>query len=268
MSSTSATASRGAAMELRCEGLTVTAGPLRLVEQLNLSLTPGIFIGVLGCNGAGKSSLLRVLAGLDDAAAGRVCLAGRELARWRRRDLARVLGMLLQDDVSALPLSVEERVLLGRHPHLGFWDTESAADIKRAHAALAQVGLAGFGTRVSSSLSGGEWRRVCIAALLAQQPEIYLLDEPLNHLDPRHQRDVLGICSELAANGRTLIASFHDPNQVARHCDAALLLFGPEADGEWCYGAAADVLGGDNLSRLYGLSRAELRAAFQSRLEI
>ncbi len=121
-------------------------------------------------------------------------------------------------------------MLVGRHPHLDFWAWESVDDRAAAQGALAAVDLAGLEQRDIATLSGGERRRLSIATILAQDPGVFLLDEPIHQLDPQHQLDVLRMFRRLADAGRTVIVSLHDIGLAARFADSALLLFG---DGRW-----------------------------------
>jgi iron complex transport system ATP-binding protein len=151
-----------------------------------------------------------------------------------------------------------EAVLIGRHPHLAFWQWETAVDERLARGALAAVGLADFAARRIDTLSGGEQRRVAVAALLAQEPDILLVDEPTNHLDPHHQLVVLNLLHELTRAGRTVIATLHDPTLAARFADRALLLFG---DGRWTAGPVSDAIGEATLSELYLTPVVEVQKA-------
>jgi iron complex transport system ATP-binding protein len=233
---------------LQAHAVTVAVGTRVLVERIDLRVAPGELLVILGRNGSGKTLLLHTLAGLRTPAAGRVELDGRALWAWPRRALAQRLGLLLQIYEDAFPLTVLDAVLVGRHPHLGFWQWEGSSDRVIAHAALATVALAGMERRAVATLSGGERRRLAIAALLAQQPDVYLLDEPLNHLDPQHQIAVLAHCAALARNGHAVAASLHDPNLAARFGTRALLLHG---DGRWLAGDVQAVLTAEHLSALF-----------------
>jgi len=226
----------------------VRAGARTLVEGLDTGFAAGEFVAILGCNGSGKTLTLRTLAALRAPDGGQVELDGHDLRAQSRRSLAQRIGLLAQDAESGFVTTVEEFVLVGRHPHLGTFAWESETDRQFARQALASVGLAGFGARTTDRLSGGELRRVAIAALLAQQPEIFLLDEPTNHLDPQHQISVLEIFRACASAGATVIATLHDPNLAARYADRALLLFG---DGRWRAGPSAEMLSASVLSELY-----------------
>jgi iron complex transport system ATP-binding protein len=226
-----------------------------LVRGLELAAAGGEFIAVLGRNGVGKTLTLHTLAGLRDPAAGAVALDGRDLAAWPGRERAQRLGLLLQLTEDPFPSSVFETALIGRHPHLPFWQWEDARDLAAARDALATVGLAEFAGRAVESLSGGERRRLDIATLLAQDASVCLLDEPTNHLDPRHRNEVLALFRARADAGGLVIAALHDATLAARVADKALLLFG---DGRWRYGEAASILSDVNLTELYDVPVGEL----------
>jgi iron complex transport system ATP-binding protein len=235
--------------------LCVHAGARELVRELSVEFAPGELVAILGRNGSGKTLTLHTLAGLRPPDAGRVTLDGTALPELRRRALALRLGLLPQDLEDAFVTTAIETVLIGRHPHLAFWQWESAADECLARAALAAVDLSDFAARRTDTLSGGEQRRVAVAALLAQQPGIFLLDEPTNHLDPHHQLAVLGLFRELASSGRTVITTLHDPTLAARFADRVLLLYG---DGRWSLGPLATTLTAAKLSELYLAPMIEL----------
>lgn len=243
---------------LACEELTIAAGMRVLVRDLTLALDEGEFLAILGRNGCGKSLTLHALAGLAAPRAGRVLLQGADLRTLPRRRIAQQLGLLSQDREEALAMTALESVLIGRHPHLGFWQREGSADRALAHAALTRLGLGELALRALTTLSGGEQRRVAMAGLLAQAPRIYLLDEPSNHLDPLHQIQVLMLFRELTRQGASVIATLHDPTLADRFADRVLLLHG---DGRHRLGPAAEVLNSDALSDLYMTPMQTLGAA-------
>ena len=235
--------------------LGVRAGARELVRDLSVQFTPGEVVAILGRNGSGKTLTLHTLAGLRTAAAGEVLLDGAPLRQFKRRSVALRLGLLPQDLEDAFVTTAMETVLIGRHPHLALWQWETAEDERLAREALAAVDLQDFAVRHTDTLSGGEQRRVAVAALLAQQPGIFLLDEPTNHLDPHHQLAVLGLFRGLADQGRTVVTTLHDPTLAARFADRALLLFG---DGRWSLGPVSSALTAGSLSELYLAPMMEL----------
>ena len=233
---------------LRTERLSVRVGVRELVNELSVDFAPGEVVAILGCNGAGKTLTLHTLAGLRAPHSGSIVLDGATLGALSRREVALRLGFLAQDLEDAFVTTVLEMVLIGRHPHLGLWQWETAEDERIARESLAAVDMADFAGRRTDTLSGGEQRRVAAAALLAQRPGIYLLDEPTNHLDPHHQVGVLNLFRSLAGQGATVITTLHDATLAARFADRALLLFG---DGRWAAGPAREMLTAANLSDLY-----------------
>ena len=245
------------AARLRAAAVTVRAGARELVRELSLELAAGEVVAILGRNGSGKTLTLHTLAGLREPAAGAVSLDGVALPQLRRRALALRLGLLPQDLEDAFVGTAIETVLIGRHPHLSAWQWESAQDERIAREALRAVDMERFALRRTDTLSGGEQRRVAVAALLAQQPSIFLLDEPTNHLDPHHQLAVLGLFRELANSGHTVITTLHDPTLAARFADRVLLLHG---DGRWMLGPVGTTLTAASLSELYLAPMIELGA--------
>ena len=240
---------------LAARALDVAAGTRLLVRALEFDARGGEFIALLGRNGVGKTLTLHTLAGLRAPAAGRVQLDGRDLSAWPGSARARRLALLPQTVDEPFPSSVFESALIGRHPHLPFWQWEGAEDHAAAGAALAAVGLAAFRDRAVESLSGGERRRLDIATLLAQDAAACLLDEPINHLDPQHRNDVLALFRARADSGQLVIASLHDATLAARYADRVLLLHG---DGRWQFGETGPTLSAGNLSALYGVAVEEI----------
>ncbi|MDR3087715.1 MAG: ABC transporter ATP-binding protein [Azoarcus sp.] len=227
-----------------------------LCREFDFDIRAGQCVAVLGRNGAGKTTLLHTLAGLRDAddgdsaieTRGEVHFGGRPSSDWSPTQAARFRGLLPQHQSARFSASVRETVLIGRHPHLGRWGWEGEADVSIARAALACVGLQGFETRDVRALSGGEQQRVAIAALLAQTPRLFLLDEPLNHLDLHHQIAVLELLRALAADGRCVVMALHDLDLSARYADSAILLDG---EGGVMAGPSDEVLTAERLSRAF-----------------
>ena len=241
---------------LAAHKLAVTIAGINVCQELDFSVARGECWAILGRNGAGKTTLLHTLAGLRAPAAGSIHIDGRPLASLTLRELACVRGLLPQDDLDTFPATVLETALIGRHPHLSRWQWEGPADLSIARAALATVDIDDAEARDVRTLSGGERRRVALAALLAQQPQLFLLDEPASHLDLSHQLELLGALTSLVREQRkALVMVLHDVNLAARYCDHALLL----ERGSALAGPAEELLTAERLSRLYGVTLKTLR---------
>jgi iron complex transport system ATP-binding protein len=235
---------------LEVSGLGLTVNGRVLCRDLQLAFNAGENWAILGANGSGKTTLLHALAGLRAPDAGRVLLDGTDLTAMASRVLARQRGILFQDSDVSLGASVMETVLSGRHPYLAPWQWEDAADIRHAEQALTAMSMLACATRSVTTLSGGERRRVDIAALLAQDAPLCLLDEPLNHLDLRYQVQVLQLLRERAQRpGHLNITVMHDINLAQRYCSHGLLLTG---DGSSRHGRLETLLDVALLEQIYG----------------
>ena len=234
---------------LACRGLTLAIGPRKLVSRLDLEVRAGECWVIVGPNGAGKTTLVATLAGLLVPISGEIAYEGVPLAQLGPRERALLRGYLAQDSVDFFPATVLETALIGRHPHLARWQWESGADIARAREALIAFGLQGFDARDVRTLSGGERRRLALAALVAQDPRIFLLDEPSSHLDLGQQIAALGVMTSLARDrGKAVVMVLHDLHLAIRFADHAIALGGGSAR----IGAAGDVLTASALSELFG----------------
>lgn len=241
---------------LEARQLAAEIGGRRVVDGLDFALNAGERLAILGRNGAGKSTLLATLAGLRAPAAGTVRLAGEDAALLSPRAAALRRAWLGQFHADPFGSTVLETALTGRHPHLGRWDWESTRDADLARGALAALGLLEMKDRQIHTLSGGERQRLAIATLLTQAPPLYLLDEPLSHLDLNHQMAVLELFAGTARDaGAGVIMVLHDPALAHRFCDRALLIHG---DGRCELGAVDAILTAPTLSELYGYALRQI----------
>ncbi|MDB5823050.1 MAG: transporter ATP-binding protein [Herminiimonas sp.] len=235
---------------LRTTSLQLAVGARVLVERLDWRVAAGECWCVLGRNGAGKSTLLRTLAGLHEADAGTIALHGRVLTDYSPVDLARLRAFLPQSRHDAFGYCVMDAVLAARHPlHQGrYW--ESTADHAAAVAALSAMEVQDLAHRDIRSLSGGERQRVAIAAALAQDTPLLMLDEPANALDLAHQVQTMALISRLCRHeGRSVIMVAHDLNLARATATHALLLMG---NGGWRAGTVVDIMQDDLLSTCLG----------------
>lgn len=190
---------------------------LDVLRDVTLEVKPGEILGLVGPNGSGKSTLLSVLGRELAPRVGRVTLDGDPIDRIPRRVFSRRVGRLPQSPSTPEGVTVERLVAFGRHPHRGWLAKEGGEDRDIVHAAMARVAIAEHRTRPLERLSGGERRRAWLAMVLAQQPEILLLDEPTAALDLRHQWELLDLLAELnSEHATTIVLSLHDLEQAAR----------------------------------------------------
>lgn len=221
-----------------------------LVAALDWQVQAGQCWCIIGRNGAGKSTLLRTLAGLREPDGGAVQLRHRPLPKWPLHQLARERAFLAQGRNDAFSYSVLDMVLSARHPYLdaGYWEAD--ADYQAAYAALQALDVHALAERDIRTLSGGERQRVAIAAVLAQDTPLLLLDEPANALDLAHQVSVMALLARLCReSSKTVVMVSHDLNLIHGAASHALLLMG---DGRWQAGPVAEVMQPLILSRCLG----------------
>lgn len=198
-----------------------------LLAPLDLRLEPGRFHGLIGHNGSGKSTFLKLLGRQERPSGGDIRLGGVPLARWRSRAFARAVAFLPQTTPPATNLTVRELVAFGRYPWHGPLRRASAADHAQIEAALALADLERFADRLVDTLSGGERQRAWIGMLVAQDARFLLLDEPIAALDLAQQVEVLGLLRRLTRErGVGIVAVLHDINMAARFCDRLVALQG------------------------------------------
>ncbi|SEO64430.1 iron complex transport system ATP-binding protein [Duganella sp. CF517] len=230
--------------------LSLKIGQRQLIADLNWLVQDGECWSVIGRNGAGKSTLLRTLAGLRPPDGGHVAIGGRPLKDWPLAELARQRAFLAQSRSDAFAYTVIETVLSARHPYHDNRYWEGGEDQAIAMRSLEAMEVAELAARDVRTLSGGERQRVAIAAMLAQDTPLLLLDEPANALDLGHQVGVMKLLSQLCREqGKTAVMIGHDLTLAHGVSTHALLLMG---DGRWLAGATADVMRADLLSDYLG----------------
>jgi len=234
---------------IRAEDVSVTLDGHRVVDGVSLDVSEGEWVTLVGANGAGKTTLLRAVSGLVRAA-GRVLVGGDEVARLRRRELARRLAVVPQTPVAPHGMSVAEYVLLGRSPYVSYAGRESRRDVAVARAALRRLDLTAFAERELVSLSGGERQRAILARALAQEARVLVLDEPTSALDAGRQQQVLELVDELRVeHGLTVLSAMHDLTLAGQYAQRVVLLARGRVAAE---GEPADVLTVETIAEHYG----------------
>lgn len=219
------------------------------LRALNLTVRKGELLAILGPNAAGKSTLLRLLAGVLEPEAGSVLLDGSPVHKLPPRERARLIGMVQQESPVLFPIDVLSFVLQGRHAHRPRFGFETKEDLRLAEDALQLTRTAYLRHRLVQELSGGEKQRVVLARALAQQPQLLLLDEPTLHLDIGYQVELLRLVRELARQRHyAVVLVSHELNLAAEFADRCLLLAEGSAIVE---GYPAEVFHANTLSRVF-----------------
>jgi iron complex transport system ATP-binding protein len=239
------------AVALSVSEVSAAYGPATVLHDVTFQLSGGEMLAIVGPNGAGKSTLLKVAGGSLQPSRGTVELLERPLGGYERRQLARLVATVAQENQVTFSFTVLEIVLMGRAPHLGSFHLETRKDLAAAHAAMQRFELLPLAHRPINALSGGERKRVFLARALAQEPQVMLLDEPTAFLDLRHVADILAefrkLCREKTM---AVVATMHDLNAAALYADRVLLL---DKGTLVACGAPDEVLTTENLEQIYRL---------------
>ncbi len=204
--------------------LAVSIARTKIIESISFSLKRGEILGVVGANGSGKTTLIRSIAGLLKPDSGTVSVDGVDASDLGHSDRAQIISYMPQQ-VESHPFTAFEAVLMGRYPHLGRLELEGVADREIAFSAMRRTGTESFVDRRLDTLSGGERQRVVMARVLAQQPQILLMDEPTASLDLEHQIMTMDLINEeVAKRDSGAIVILHDLSLAARFCDRLLLM--------------------------------------------
>lgn len=220
-----------------------------VIRDVSFAVERGDFIGLIGPNGTGKTTLLNLIDGILTPAQGVIRISGVPVHEMERDALARIVAVVPQEAPMIFPFRVQEVVLMGRAPHLGAWRFEGEKDMAVVQRAMQMTDTLALAARSMNRLSGGERQRVLIARALAQEPALMLLDEPTASLDIRHQVEFFNLIKELnKTQGLTVIAVTHDINLASLYCDRILLL----KDGRIrVTGRPAEVITEEHISAVY-----------------
>lgn len=210
---------------LALRGVSAGYGGREVLHEVTLEVAPGEVVGLIGPNGSGKTTILRVASRGLRPAAGEVHVAGRDPYSLRPREAARLVAVVPQELSSAFPFTVRETVLMGRAPYLSAWGGGTEEDLAHARRAMEVADVAHLADRPLDELSGGERQRAIIAQALAQDAPVVLMDEPTTHLDLRHVVDALDLVGTMAREeGKAVLAAFHDLNLAAAAADRIVAL--------------------------------------------
>jgi iron complex transport system ATP-binding protein len=236
--------------KMEMQNVTLTYGQRSVVRELSLHIYPGELLGLVGPNGCGKTSIIKALSHVLIPDAGRILLDGQELGAISRTELARLIGVVPQNPSLPDTFTVFEVAILGRNPHLGLLSGETARDMAVVWQAMEKIGITHLAKRRIGELSGGEKQRVTIARVLAQEPQVILMDEPTANLDISQQMDILDLITGLCREKNTVgLIAIHDLNIAAQYCTRIIMLKNGQIYAE---GTPAEVVTAENVREVFG----------------
>ncbi|MBA2712791.1 MAG: ABC transporter ATP-binding protein [Rubrobacteraceae bacterium] len=235
-------------MKLEVENVVWGAEGQKILRGVSLEVGPGEVVGLIGPNGSGKTSLLRCVYKVLKPQAGLISLGEEDVLRTSVRRMARRTAVVPQETPGEFDFTVREIVAMGRSPHKGLFERETAGDLEIVEDSLARVGMLPFAGRQFRTLSGGEKQKILVARALAQRAKLLVLDEPTTHLDVGHQLEVLELVKNLRVS---TLAALHDLNLAALFCDRLHVLHGGEI---FASGSPEEVLTPRLIREVYGVA--------------
>lgn len=237
-------------VSLELKEVTCSYDEALVLQQISLCVSQGDFVGIIGPNGSGKTSLLKAISRVLKPKFGIVCLDGENIFQFSQRKTAQNMAVVAQETPINFAFTAFEIVLMGRSPHLGRFEVESSQDLVIVRQAMEKTNTLYLADRHITELSGGEKQRVIIAQAIAQEPRLLLLDEPTSHLDINHQLQILDLIRGLNDDGLAVIAVFHDFNLASHYSDCLVLL---NAGQIHTLGLPEEVLTRENISQVFGV---------------
>ena len=224
-----------------------------LLNEINLNIEKGKFIGILGPNGCGKSTLLKVILKYLNPKEGIIKIENKELKEYTQSELAEILSFVPQKSALTMPLTVEDVVYMGRVPYIkNRWIGFDREDREKVEKIMQMLKIDQFKNRVIYSLSGGEFQRVLLARALVQNTNIMLLDEPTSALDMNYALEIMKLTSYFVKNENlTAVMVLHDLNLASMYCDSIILL----KEGKIAYeGTPKELFRPEILEEIYGFN--------------
>jgi iron complex transport system ATP-binding protein len=234
---------------LNVDGVECRYGSVKVLEDVNLQVEGGDFVGILGPNGSGKTTLLKSISRVLKPHKGAILLNEADIYALKSVDVAKQMAVVPQETSIGFNFAALDIVLMGRNPHMGRFQMESEKDMAVARKVMTLTNTWHLAERPINELSGGEKQRVIIARALAQEPKILLLDEPLTHLDIINQLEIMDLVKELCVKEKLIVlAVFHDFNLAARYCNAAIMI---TKGTVFAAGPLSEVLTSENIKSVF-----------------
>ncbi|NTW71493.1 MAG: ABC transporter ATP-binding protein [Eubacteriaceae bacterium] len=210
---------------LKIEKLSIAYGDKLILRDIDITINEGEFVGIIGPNGTGKSTLIKAITDLIDIKNGKITISGVDNRKISRRERAKIVAVVPQEFNIDFEFNAFDIVMMGRNPHMYGKKNTEINDFDIVQEAMVMTNTWQLKDRYFNQMSGGERQRVIIARAIAQQTKIILLDEPTSHLDIHHQLEVLELVRMLKVRHNiTIIAVLHDINMAARFSDRLILL--------------------------------------------
>lgn len=220
-----------------------------VLQDINLSIYPGEFIGIIGPNGSGKTTLLKCISGILNPRRGNIFLFNQNLKEISRKNMAKIISVVPQESYITYNYKVKEIVFMGRIPYINQWQGETSDDYRVSSSAMEKTDSLCHADKGIHQISGGEMQRVYIARALAQSPKILLLDEFASHLDLNYKYEMIKILKDTLLDGvKCIVSVFHDLN-LASYCSDRLILLNKGKIEEM--GTAREVINDENLKKVY-----------------
>jgi iron complex transport system ATP-binding protein len=210
--------------KLSIQNVGLRRGERWIIHGANFTVASGKIMAFIGVNGVGKTTLLKLLAGLWQPSQGKILLNQRTLQQFSRRELATQLSFVPHNSVAPFAFTVQEAVWMGRYPYQNRWQSSSEQDYHAVQTAMQQTDILELKDRDLLTLSNGERQRVWLARSLATEAQVILLDEPTANLDIAHSLEIMQLCQMLAEQGKTIIFSTHDLNLAAQYSQIICVL--------------------------------------------
>lgn len=217
------------------------------LRDTSFAVPAGTITGLVGVNGAGKSTIFKAIMGFVPVAQGRITVLGRSVREALRANLVAYVPQAEEVDWS-FPVLVEDVVMMGRYGHMGFFRHPRAADHAAVTSALMRVGMEAYRLRQIGELSGGQRKRVFLARALAQEAQVILLDEPFTGVDVQTEEAIIALLREMRAEGRVMLVSTHNLGSVPEFCDRTVLVKGTVL----AHGPTETTFTRENLERAFG----------------
>lgn len=228
-----------------CGGYGESSDGKDVIRSITIGLEPGSFTAIIGPNGSGKSTFLKHLIRELKTKEGRIFLCGNDISSMKQRDVARLIAFEGQNSTCSGDFTVAQIVALGRYAH-----GDERTSPRKVMDALEKVGIAHLSDKSVTRISGGEFQLAMLARAICQDTGVLALDEPVNNLDPRHQKMLMELMAELTNEGKTVVCVLHDINAALRYCSHCAII----KEGKlFAYGKTTDVITTENLCNVYGI---------------